>query len=78
MMGVDDGGSGLLNVLSRLVRVLEPSRGGRPVLEGRGDKAPEHWQDDDYVDVQAIIANNCEEEIDISIHGGLVFIRIVR
>jgi HSP20 family molecular chaperone IbpA len=78
MNEVDADGAGLLSVLARLVTALEPSHDGDPMIEERWGAAPERWEDNNYVYVEANLAGASEAEIDISIHSGLVFIRIVR
>ena len=77
MIEAEDG-VGLLQLLNRLVVALEPTRSGDPIALARRGAAPERWEDKDYVYVEANLAGEAESEIDISIHGGLVFIRIVR
>jgi hypothetical protein len=71
-------GPGLLNVLNRLVNALDPSHSGDPVVGMTCGRSPKRWKDTDYFYVEANLAESSESDIDISIHGGLVFIRIVR
>jgi len=78
MSEAENDGASLLDVLNRLVTALEPPRDGAPVLEARRGAVPERWEDGDYFYVEANLAGVPESDIDISIHGGLVFIRIVR
>jgi hypothetical protein len=78
MNEVEVDGVGLLSVLARLVTALEPSHAGGPVSEERCRSVPERWEDNNYVYVEANLAGAPEADIDISIHSGLVFIRIVR
>ena len=78
MNEVEVDSAGLLHVLNRLVTALEPSQTGEPVVDVQCLRSPERWEDKDYVYMEASLADGLDSDIDISIHSGLVFIRIVR
>lgn len=77
MIETEDG-VGLLQLLNRLVVALEPSRPGDHLALARRGTAPERWEDKDYLYVEAHLTGEADSDIDICIHGGLAFIRIVR
>jgi hypothetical protein len=68
----------LLHLLNRLVVALEPTRSGDPITLACPGAAPERWEDKDYVYVETSLGSAPESDIDISILGDLVFIRIGR
>jgi hypothetical protein len=78
MTEVADDGPNLLNILNRLLAVLDPSDDGNPIPESRSGAVPERWEDQDYFYVEANLAGESESMIDISILNDLVLIRIAR
>jgi len=77
MTEVADDGPNLLNILNRLLAVLDPSDDD-PIPESRCSPVPERWEDQDYFYVEADLARDFESVIDISILNDLVLIRIAR
>jgi hypothetical protein len=68
----------LLHLLNRLVVALEPTRNGDSIPPACRSTALERWEDKDYVYVETNLGSVPESDVDISILGDLVFIRIGR
>ncbi len=78
MSQVENAAESLLDVLNRLVAVLEPLQDDDPDGEVEGGAVPRRWESDDYTYVEANLGFGAAPEIDINILGDLVFIRIGR
>jgi HSP20 family molecular chaperone IbpA len=78
MNDVQDNGAALVDYLNCLISALELRRAGAPNLEDRHSAVADKWEDSNYFYVEANIPGATESDIDISIHSGIAFIRIVR
>jgi hypothetical protein len=65
-------------LLNLLVTTLQRIRADDPVPDVRSGAAPERWGDEEFVYLESNLPGVPGSEIDISIHEGLVFIRIER
>jgi HSP20 family molecular chaperone IbpA len=75
---LDGDGDLLLHLLDLLATALGRVRADDPLPDvGRGATV-ERWEDDDHVYLESKLPGGPGSEIDISIHEGLVFIRIER
>jgi HSP20 family molecular chaperone IbpA len=78
MSDIHDDGAALVAYLNCLISALEPRRTDAPNLEDRHSAVADKWEDSNYFYVEANIPGATESDIDISIHSGIAFIRIVR
>lgn len=76
--GLHGDGARLRLLLNLLVTTLERIRGDDPLPDVRRVAAPDRWGDEGFVYLESNLPGVPGSEIDISIHEGLVFIRIER
>ncbi len=74
----DGDGTHLLHLLDLLVNTLQRIRHNDSLPDARRGTAPKRWEDEGHVYLESNLSGVPGPEIDISIHEGIVFIRIVR